>query len=597
MGHDIAEFTVSLNKPAFFAGEKLSGQVRLVTTTPIKCRSVQLRIYGKARAAFYTGSGDNRELRDHNFFYWREQMTLWGPYYRTDELEGAGANAIFGSPWAPNEGVLEMPLADPSRAHVLRVMDEDWPVRDDLLGEALFTPYDLLDKGEVTLALRRKGNELPSTVTLIAELVGAGVLTKGRLQLRILRAQQLRSADWFSKNDVYVQVYVAPEGEGTLSMNRALPEPSRELVLPPGTHEWNIPEMVLPDDVPASFEGRAEVSSYVRYEAAAVIDVRMGFDRFSRTTFTVCPRLPSTLPQLLAPLQAPEMYKTVFKPCYLPPFCCHEDCACFELTCLDEEGKVTLSCSISRSGGMPGEVVLLEAAGYNGTQKTCHLTAGLQLHGRLWAEGRTRTFSHTTQLMSKVISDASSFNIKNEPLVIPLAAASYHGGLANRPEWVATMQQFGMGPRRDLWWQARCTDPVVWWYTLNVTLDIPNTKFDLIARFPFAITACCPQSVVAVAVAPTPMVMGHLMESDDQAPPALLPQAQTPLVTVQGTVLTWGREMGAQAAVSTAEPRDKYPECDLSFTPVYPLAPQTERPAARLPMRLSALDKSAKALL
>ena len=86
------------------------------------------------------------------------------------------------------------------------------------------------------------------------------MLTKGRLQLRILRAQQLRSADWFSKNDVYVQVYVAPEGE-----------------------------------------------------------------RFSRTTFTVCPRLPSTLPQLLAPLQAPERNKTVFKPCYLPPFCCHED--------------------------------------------------------------------------------------------------------------------------------------------------------------------------------------------------------------------------------------------------------------------------------
>ena len=174
MGHDIAEFTVSLNKPAFFAGEKLSGQVRLVTTAPIKCRSVQLRIYGKARAAFWTGAGDSRELRDHNFFYWREQLTLWGPYYRTDELEGAGANAIFGSPWAPNEGVLEMPLADPSRAHVLRVMDEDWPMRDDLLGEALFAPYDLLDKGEVTLALRRKGNELPSTVTLIAEIVGAG---------------------------------------------------------------------------------------------------------------------------------------------------------------------------------------------------------------------------------------------------------------------------------------------------------------------------------------------------------------------------------------------------------------------------------------
>ena len=108
-------------------------------------------------------------------------------------------------------------------------------------------------------------------------------------------------------------------------MNRALPEPSRELVLPPGTHEWDIPEMVLPDDVPASFEGRYEVSSYVRYEAAAVIDIRMGFDRFSRTTFTVCPRLPSTLPQLLAPLQAPERNKTVFKPCYLPPFCCNEE--------------------------------------------------------------------------------------------------------------------------------------------------------------------------------------------------------------------------------------------------------------------------------
>lgn len=53
-------------------------------------------------------------------------------------IQGGGRDAVFGPPWAENEGVIVVAVPGGGRRPiVLRVMDEDWGHRraDDLLGE------------------------------------------------------------------------------------------------------------------------------------------------------------------------------------------------------------------------------------------------------------------------------------------------------------------------------------------------------------------------------------------------------------------------------------------------------------------------------
>lgn len=84
--------------------------------------------------------------------------------HKTAVLRDAGSNAIFGPPWAPDEGLLSMGLPPGSDHVILRVMDYDWCKKDDLLGEVLVRVADHVGKESVELHLFRKGQQLQSTL-------------------------------------------------------------------------------------------------------------------------------------------------------------------------------------------------------------------------------------------------------------------------------------------------------------------------------------------------------------------------------------------------------------------------------------------------
>ncbi len=65
---------------------------------------------GKGYCHFVTRHGDNTEHHYHTQFYTNCRRTFFGNVNKTPVINEAGENAIFGPPWAPDEGVLYINL-------------------------------------------------------------------------------------------------------------------------------------------------------------------------------------------------------------------------------------------------------------------------------------------------------------------------------------------------------------------------------------------------------------------------------------------------------------------------------------------------------
>jgi hypothetical protein len=157
------------------------------------------------------------------------------------------------------------------------------------------------------------------------------------LRLESTRALNLRKADWgiHAKNDVYVQAYHPPDTWGVVDTTKALPPPQTKVELPAGEYTFELPPLKLPDHLPAAHEPIGCERCYVRYYIAAKVDIAFWRDPITRTGFTVVPRSSAdSIPSQLVTM--PMMHKTVHPSCYMPPCCCDESCACFELTCFDQ---------------------------------------------------------------------------------------------------------------------------------------------------------------------------------------------------------------------------------------------------------------------
>eukprot|EP01031_Cornospumella_fuschlensis_P043415 gene43415-53073_t len=283
-------FQIQLERNIFFPGEVIKGNLILHCSTPIKCRGVRMHLQGQGTCNFTTGSGDDKQHHSHTQYYSNCKRTVFGTVHKTAVIRNAGANAIFGPPWSPDEGEILIGVSPETEYLIFRVMDYDWCKKDDLLGEVLVDIRQHLNHPKVELQLYRKGKPEKSHIEFNISYADNynqrdvnGQPLKG-IFIRLFKTLNLRSGDWFGgKNDVYVQVYGVPPGPPP-PMNHALPEPHSEMTLPVG--QFNVPfSFQLPRDLPSSMVSLSG-DDYIVYSVYAYIDVAWRADPSTRCFFT-----------------------------------------------------------------------------------------------------------------------------------------------------------------------------------------------------------------------------------------------------------------------------------------------------------------------
>jgi len=442
---------------------------------------------------------------------------------------------------------------------------------------------------DVTLPLLRKGkpeskNGGASELTLTAMFIEHNGMKTVRLVCK--RALNLRSGDWFGKNDVYVQAYWAPDSPD-IDASKALPEPDRQVELPAGEYTFELPVLMLPDCLPASREGRGAgglrhgLYHHVRYFVEAKIDIAWWKDPFVRGAFTVAPRLCSaSIPPQLA--SAPMVEKKVY-----------EQCCCCEATWNDPLGDIQLEvASIDRLHGAPGELISLSASACNKSKAGVDLVVKLEVHVKAWAENFARMDGATAEMLRLPVPQGDAPMQVMQQLRIPHLPASYHGGFLVNNAWKKTIEAYGMRDETK-YWRSRRTDPVTWWYQLVIELDVHGNDFDLSTSFPFIVTSIPAPPPVAqiilpfVPAVPLPMVGTALGEAgavngwySQQMPLSTMSAAPLELVTnpqavnmsaphVQfvpaTTPVNMGLDHGREKGVVVG---------DDSYTPCYPVVVQ-----------------------
>jgi len=327
----------------------------------------------------------------------------------------------------------------------------------------------------------------------------------------------------------------------------------------------------------------------VRYFLKAKIDIAWWKDPFVRAAFSVAPRCPAdSIPTQIA--SVPQMSKGVHPSCYLPPFCCSPECACFELDCIDQ-GSISLQGSVDKLHGAPGELLVVNATAANRSESKVSLVVKLKCNELAWAEGHTEYNNHSMELLRlDVPPGTENFALTNRVLTVPQCPASYHGGFLVNDAWTATINQFGM--RNDRYWRSRRTDPVIWWYSLIVELDIEASKFDLTRSFPF-IVCSIPRMALQVAIVqavPLPLFdagqdQAMLGWAQQQMPLTVLNVAPlTALIDPSGAPVssTPVKFVAAQSgAVAMSDPGEREKGIIVgvdSYTPFYPVATVEAQP-------------------
>lgn len=388
---------------------------------------------------------------------------------KTAVIRDAGANAIFGPPWAPDEGLMRVKVPMGTSMLIVRAMDYDWCKKDDLLGEVVINISDHLGKPFVDVPLLFKGKQTKSTIQLSIHRIpnqGQRALDGtpvDEYQIQIFKALNLRSGDFLGKNDVYVQVYAVPAGMVPI-LSQPLPIPVEETFIPAGMHQ--IPfEFHLPRDLPSSMVS-AQGDDYIAYSVYSNIDVAWKVDPSTRTFFTVMQHLPAALYITPAEFSNPNSFVHNSILC----------CPCGNL------GRLTLKLSLPRSSYAPGEIanvrieVISEWIEFNAQWKSLAISFNQTVS--CWAEGRrdgyiralvmpifiTNTSSNTSPM------GAASGLVQDVPVQIPLTPPSYAGGLGQNSAWLGEVSRYGGR------WARASHDPVTWSYSIvcRLTLTPPG---------------------------------------------------------------------------------------------------------------------------
>ncbi len=460
-------FHISLEKSIYFPGEIIKGNLHLITSQPIKCRGLRVHIQGKGHCRFTHHNGEKTEVCTNTQFYTNCRRTFYGNVHMTPVIDEAGSNAIFGPPWAPDEGVLFINLPYDATVLILQAMDHNWTKKDVVLGEVAVEISQCVGRGEMQCHLLRNGR--PETGLIFFEMnwdeehsnltdvIGNPLRC---LRVRIIRAIGLRNLEMIGKNDVYVRAYALPLGQ-FVQPGQSLPEPIRDITLPLG--ELNIPfQFQLPGDLPSSIARTS--TDYIVYSMYANIDISWRQDPSTRAFFTVMQPNPASA--FMNPRQQ-SLTQNIYKQAYLPPCCCYA----FNLDCMGAEGILTCIASCDRGAYAPGEEAMINVN-----------------FGSTWPEALNRTQAIEVSLLQQVKLSAEGHYhyhtyLASEPFIvgpqskeiifpIPSTSPTYRGGLGHDDAiWFRSMAQYG-----NRWCIAR-PDPITWEYAIaiDIVMSLPTT--------------------------------------------------------------------------------------------------------------------------
>ncbi len=407
-----------------------------------KCKEISVCVTGKGHTKFKTGSGEDEETHYHSQIYANCKNTVWGNVYSTPVLDDAGENAVFGSQWAPDEGVLSFTLKEEQQHQViiLRVMNSAWIREDDVLMELLLDTREYANNGQQKIIVRKGSSVITFSMGFVSGQSTALQIDKV-LRLQVFSVTGLRSANFLTKNHVYVQAYAAPLNVN--SNTSPLPAPVANIPLPRGNLEVPF-TLQLPADLPSTFtltNGKPS-DNYIEYTLSAKIDVGWPSNVTAKTNITVLQGTSSATMPMRQPLNmrvSDEMR---------PRFCC---CAC---PCLGSVGQIQVEANTDRTGYAPGEKVQLalhiECTPPKAHDRIMNITAQLMMLVTLRAEGEVEKFSRSCGPL--LVRDKN--NREDILYTIPSVPPTYTGGLGKQN-----------------------IDPIVWSYELVVTVNISVPGF------------------------------------------------------------------------------------------------------------------------
>jgi hypothetical protein len=293
----------------------------------------------------------------------------------------------------------------------VRVMDYDWGKKDDLLGECLVRVSSLLNQSgtvlQYDLSLKgRSGGK--GSVHLTATLHSTSI---GRfLDLKCVKAEGLQSADYFSKNDVYVQCYFV---DASTDGSRALPEPAKDKELPAGA--LTVPfRFKIPEGLPSSFETRVGDYGYIRYNLHSNIDIAWTMDPSCRRRITVFGTdLP--VPTVLSPAIRPEAPPQTIYGC---------DCCCLQC---NEQGTAGFSAGVNQQYASPGAYIYAGVKAFNRTSMNATFRIRLVQSVKLTDITMSHRETQVIELHSEPLPPGGSIEWEGQAVQIPLVPPTFLG--------------------------------------------------------------------------------------------------------------------------------------------------------------------------
>jgi hypothetical protein len=384
------QITLDRDPPTYYAGEIVTGTLAVKPDQNEKCRFLQVEMHGEARVhwsstntdcctfSFWFGD-DGQEDHTGRKQYLLIQRTLWGNFYRTAILYGAGGSAEFGN--AVGDGTMYIPCLPNEGEHgggamrlIVRVcrgrIDIDYYIvidarklasANDSVTYKLLTRTDIPEQGTIALAGRFVPTSANAGSTGMSPVVSSELFI-----LTVLKVDNLRNGA-FGKSDVYVQASRAPPND--LSCPQRIPgqnssDPSKITVLPNGRTEYKFAFQTRADSPGSASFG---INSRIAYYVYAKIDKKWRINPSIKIPITIEPSRPVPLPPLLAPFQKESKELPLYKIKF------------FFISC-GEAGTAKIKVKLGRRAYAPGEPIDLFCDLSNNSTLSVDLKVVLKQH-------------------------------------------------------------------------------------------------------------------------------------------------------------------------------------------------------------------------